>query len=74
MATGDDIELLVGNEFAAARVRVRQTGHGLRLEITDDATGFSSLVDPLELVGMAWAPVEEFARFADPSKLTQWKG
>jgi hypothetical protein len=73
MSAASDGTLLVGNEFAKLRVALLRIGNGLRLEITDIVTGETVLLDPLELLGLAWSTSEDREALVDPSRISRWR-
>jgi hypothetical protein len=69
----EEQKILMGNEFAKLRVTLRHVGNGMRLEVADVVTGASTLLDPLELLGLAWSDEAEREPLVNPSTMSRWR-
>jgi hypothetical protein len=63
--------IVIRNEFAFVRVRLRDPGGRPRLRVEDVRTGQTIELDAIELESLAWAQHRDLAPLLDPS-LTRW--
>lgn len=59
-------EITIENEFASVLLRVEAVGNGARLVIVDVKTGYSLVLDPLQVESSIWAGEERLDAFVDP--------
>jgi hypothetical protein len=62
-----DGALRLENEFASVWVAIDRSANGVRLCITDAATGQALFLDPLQVEALAWARPEDLRFLMAPS-------